>query len=94
MSETDSTTRVETRDPPDEHPIVQVLLAIRGSFLYAMAAFGVIIILTGVLVGLLVTPDESLMLSEASGLAVISGASLVLYGILGRLVLRAVGYTN
>lgn len=76
---------------PDEEepgPVIRLLLAIRGSFLYSVITLGVILAVLGVLNQLL-----GFVRPLMSGMLFMWGISAIVYGIVGIVGLRVIGYS-
>lgn len=80
----------ENHQPGEEDPgpIIRLLLAIRGSFIYSVVALGVIFLILGVLNALL-----GLVRPLMSGMFFMWGISAILYGLGGIVGLRMIGYS-
>lgn len=71
--------------------ILRVLAAIRGSFMYFLMTLGIVFVVYGAI-------GEALPLipisPELAGLMGLWGGCMVLYGILGRIVMRFIGFAG
>lgn len=63
------------------NPVVRLLVSIRSSFVNFIMALGVALFLLGLAVS-----------GESSGIYAVLGISAVIYGLVGELALRAIGY--
>jgi len=71
--------------------ILRILAAIRGSFMYFLMALGVVFIVYGAIgEAIPIVPISP----ELAGLMGLWGACLIIYGLIGRLVMRFIGFAT
>ena len=81
------TTPENTQSDEQQGPVIRLLLAIRGSFLYTVMTIGVTFVVLGVL-----NQQLTFVRPLMSGMFFMWGISAIVYGILGIGALRLIGY--